>query len=340
MNPIPHTSGNTIGDLVRSGIYGEFGRFIFTYMTPDHWNSPLSAYGYEKTGFAQGLARMRELSESGQTLHFQIYSSEERLSSWDRDTVWLEYFPAPQPAPGQPYVLILPGGGFNRQWGFIEGQAVAARANALGYPAFVLYYRVKQEPLMPLPIHDLYRAVRFIGENAVRFQVDPARYMLGGFSAGASIAGCVLTERFGWEAGGIPRPSAVFLGYAPVRFDEFYRAWRDAPEGSPAKESGAAVLRRVGGPAFSMETLSVYDIPAQLNPDAPPVFITANRDDPVVPVVNSLALIDALERRGISRRVRIGRRGGHSYGLGNGLEVAGWFDEALSLFAEQTESSY
>ncbi len=338
MTFLPHTGENTIGDLVRSGAYGEFGRFIFTYMTPDHWTSRLSVYGYEKVGFEQGLRRMRELAESGRTLHFQVYSPEERLSSWDLDTVWLEYFPAPRPAENSPFVLILPGGGFNRQWGFIEGQAVAARANALGYPAFVLYYRVKQEPVMPLPVHDLYTAVRFIGENAARFGVDPSRYMLGGFSAGASVAGSLLTERFGWEAGGIPRPSTVFLGYAPARFDEFHRAWQAAPEGSPAKEGFAAVLRRVGGPSFSMETLSPYDLPAQLNPASPPVFVTANRDDPVVPVVNSLTLADALRQRGIPHRVRIGQTGGHSYGLGFGLEVEGWFDEALALFAEQISS--
>ncbi len=340
MTSIPHTGESTIGDLVLSNVYGEFGKFIFTYMTPDHWNSPLSVYGYEKTDFEQGLLRMRELAESGQTLHFQIYPREERLSSWDKDTVWLEFFPSPQSKQDMPYILILPGGGFNRQWGFIEGQAIAARANALGYPAFVLYYRVKQEPVMPLPIHDLYRAVQFIGENAERFGVDPSRYMLGGFSAGASVAGCVLTGRFGWEAGGIPRPSAVFLGYAPTRYDEFYRAWRDAPDGSPEKEGYAAVLRRVGGPAFSTETLAPYDISAQLNPKAPPVFVTANRDDPVVPVVNSLALVEALRKLGIRHRVRIGQQGGHSYGLGNGLEAAGWFDEAIALFAEQTESCH
>ncbi len=335
MAAIPHTSENTIGDLVRSGAYGAFGKYIFTYMTPDHWNNPLSAYGYEKVGFEQGLHRMRELAESGGDLHFRIYPEEERLSSWDKDTVWLEYFPSPRPAPNQPYVLILPGGGFNRQWGFIEGQAIAAQANELGAPAFVLYYRVKQEPVMPLPIHDLYQAVHFIGENAARFGVDPERYMLGGFSAGASIAGCLLTERFGWEAGGIPKPAAVFLGYAPARFDEFYRAWQDAPEGSPAKEGNAAVLRRVGGPGFSMATLSPYDIPAHLRPDAPPVYVTANQDDPVVPIVNSLALIEALKARGIKYRAKIGQTGGHSYGLGNGLEAAGWFDEAMALFAEE-----
>ena len=63
--------------------YGDFARFIFTYMTPDHWNNQLSAYGYEKVGFAQGLARMEELASQSAALHFQIYPKEERLASWD-----------------------------------------------------------------------------------------------------------------------------------------------------------------------------------------------------------------------------------------------------------------
>ena len=58
-------------------------------------------------------------------------------------------------------------------------------------------------------------------------------------------------------------------------------------------------------------------------------------DDPVVPPVNTLALLDALKKHGIPCRSRIGNTGGHSYGLGNGLEAAGWFDEAMALFAEE-----
>ena len=333
MTALPHSGETTIGELVQSGLYGEFAKFIFTYMTPDHWNNRLSAYGYGKVGFEAGLRRMRELAPQGEELHFSIYPEEERLASWDKATVTLEYYPTKNSGETLPYVLILPGGGFNRQWGFIEGQAIAARANELGYPAFVLYYRVKQEPLMPLPVEDMYQAIRFIDRNAARFSVQAGKYMIGGFSAGASIAACLLTKRFGWEAGGIPRPTAVFLGYGPMRFDEFYRAWEEAPEGSPAKEGGAAVLRRVGGPSFTMDTLSPYNIIDQLNPDAPPVYVTANMDDPIVPVVNSLALIKALKEKRIECRAKIGNTGGHSYGLGNGLEVAGWFDEAIALFA-------
>lgn len=334
MAAIPHTGETTIGELVQSGLYGEFGKYIFTYMTPDHWGNRLSAYGYEKAGFEAGLRRMRELAPRSAELHLPVYSEEERLSSWDLDTVRLEVFPADQPGPPRPYVLIMPGGGFNRQWGFIEGQAVAARANELGYPAFVLYYRVKQEPLMPMPVRDLYRAVRFIDQHAERFRVLPGNYMVGGFSAGAAVAACLLTERFGWETGGIPRPAAVFLGYGPMRWDEFYRAWEEAPEGSPVRRETAAVLRRVGGPDFTMETLRPYDIISQVDPESPPVYITANRDDPTVPVANSLELAKALREKGVDCRTKIGGTGGHSYGLGNGLEAAGWFDEAVRLFAD------
>ena len=324
----------TIGELVQSGLYGDFTRFIFTYMTPDHWNNRLSVYGFEKVGFEGCLRRIRELADCGRELHFRIYTEEERLSSWDRDRVWLEFFPARETEKRLPYVLILPGGGFNRHWGLIEGQAIAARVNELGYPAFVLYYRVKQEPVMPLPIEDLSRAVQFIDRHAASFGVEAGRYMAGGFSAGASIAGCLLTERFGWKRYGIPKPAAVLLGYAPVRFDEFYRAWQEAPEDSPEREGNAAVLRRVGGPRFSMETLAPYDLPRQLNPEAPPVFLTANLDDPVVPAVNTLTMIDALKDRGVKYRSRIGQKGGHSYGLGYGLETEGWLEEAMDLFAE------
>ena len=337
MAALPLSGETTVGELVRSGLYGEFVKYIFTYMTPDHWQNPLSAYGYEKAGFEKGLRRMRELAPRGRDLHFPVYPEEERLASWDKDTVTLEYFPADGGEGPLPYVLILPGGGFNRQWGFIEGQAIAARANELGLPAFVLYYRVKQEPLMPLPAEDLYAAVRFIDGNAGRFGVRPGRYMIGGFSAGAAITALLLTERFGWASGGIARPAAVFLGYGPMRYDEFYRAWESAPEGSSAREGTAAVLRRVGGPGFTMDTLKPYDIIGGLSDGLPPVYVTANLDDPVVPPVNSLALIDALRAKNVECVSRIGKTGGHSYGLGIGLETEGWFDEAVGLFLSRCE---
>ena len=54
----------TIGDLVLSGAYGAFADYIFTYMTPDHWDRSLGDYGFEKCGFLRGLHRMEELAAS------------------------------------------------------------------------------------------------------------------------------------------------------------------------------------------------------------------------------------------------------------------------------------
>ena len=39
MAAIPHSGETTVGELVRSGLYGEFGKYFFTYMTPDHWRN-------------------------------------------------------------------------------------------------------------------------------------------------------------------------------------------------------------------------------------------------------------------------------------------------------------
>jgi len=49
-------------------------------------------------------------------------------------------------------------------------------------------------------------------------------------------------------------------------------------------------------------------------------------------VANTFALMDALKERRLPCRARIGKTGGHSYGLGIGLEAEGWFDEALDLW--------
>ena len=59
------TPDMTIGDLVKSGVYGDFANFIFTDMTPDHWNCPLRDYGFDKVGFVPTLHRMEELAASG-----------------------------------------------------------------------------------------------------------------------------------------------------------------------------------------------------------------------------------------------------------------------------------
>ena len=57
-----------------------------------------------------------------------------------------------------------------------------------------------------------------------------------------------------------------------------------------------------------------------------------------MPVQNSRKLDQRLTELGVHHRTRIGRRGGHSFGLGTGTDVEGWLEEAVAFWQEQAET--
>lgn len=324
------TSDMTIGDIILSGLYGEFSDYIFTDMTPDHWNNKLSVYGYETVGFEKTLHRMKELAEDGKKHVYYIYSNEERMANWDKKNVCLLHFPSP--AENKPYVLIIPGGGLNRQWGLIEGQAIAAKINELGYSAFVLFYRTKQEPVMDKALEDMYEAIRYIEKRAKDFRVMEHRYILGGFSAGAILAQEVGTQNLGWRHQNVPKPEMVFLGYTACLFKEWYKKWESINDSNPEKEGHATFLRKMGGPKFTIKSLEKYQIPDYIDESYPPVYLVCNRDDQIVGAESTLCLERCFAELKVPHITRIGESGGHSFGLGNGLEVDGWLEEAVRFW--------
>lgn len=330
MNYHEITPEMTIGDLVKSKVYGQFADYIFTYMTPDHWNCPLKEYGFDKVGFVPTLHRMEELATTNENYIYHLYSEEEQLSEYDKQDPVFIHFPGPKP--NQPYAVVIPGGGLNRQWGLIEGLAIAAHFNELGYSAFVLYYRVKQEPLMPKPLEDMYQCIRYIEDHAEQFQVQKGRYIIGGFSAGATIAGEIGSTNLGWMTANVPKPEMIYLGYSAADMNGLYDAYMNAPEGSPARAGMAPFLKRIGGLFFTRESLYPYHLLDFMDASYPPVYITANEDDGTVPVVNSHVLDAKCTELGIPHVTNIGKKGGHSFGLGIGLEVEGWMEDAVKFW--------
>lgn len=329
----------TIGELICSGAYGIFADYIFTYMTPDHWKRPLKEYGFEKCGFVQGLHRMEELAAAdgkrGESFVYNIYSPEERLSEWDKAFARYLFFPPckieENPSP-RPYVIVLPGGGFNRQWGFIEGESIAASLNAMGYPVFVLFYRVKLEPLMPKPLEDLYRMIADIESRSNEFNIIPRHYMVGGFSAGATIVSEIGSINLGWETAGISKPKAIFLGYPSVSPIAFFKKYKQTFQNLDIQNGMEPFLRRIGGPHFSAESLEPYDLLSHIDTAYPPSYIVACEDDGIVPIHNSYQLDEKLTDLRVAHKTKIGCKGGHSFGLGVGTDVDGWLTEAVAFW--------
>ena len=144
------------------------------------------------------------------------------------------------------------------------------------------------------------------------------------------------SDNLGWKANNLPKPEMIFLGYTAQKMDFFYNIWANAPKDSSAHNSMNDFLSRLITGEITKEALASLCLENNISKEnCPPLYITANEDDPVVPVINSKSLIDTCHSKDIPVKSIIGSTGGHSYGLGCGLEVDGWIDDAINFWLTQ-----
>lgn len=326
----PVTENTTIGELCSREEFNPVSDLLFTNMTPDVWDNPLKQYGFEKCGFLETLERIAELTASREPYVYNVYPQSQFPAHEDKSKVKLVHMPGKSE---MPYVLICPGGAYARQWGLIEGLAIGARLNQWGIPCFVLYYRTAQKPLFPKPVHDLAAAIRFIEDHKETFQIQTDHYVVGGFSAGGHLAAEWGTTNHGWKTHGLKKPGALFLGYPSISTDVFFDAIPFLSGDSLSTASN--YLARISGESFTRESLQEYSIDYHMDSDYPPVFLTACKDDPIVPFASSQIFMDRLTQLHIPFETAIGEKGGHSFGLGDGTEVDGWLKKAVAFWNRQ-----
>ena len=232
----------------------------------------------------------------------------------------------------RPAILILPGGGYEHV-SRREAEPVALGFAAKGWAAFVLRYSCAPSPF-PVALREAALAMRFIRENAARFQVDPHMVAAMGFSAGGHLCGTLGTmydcpELVDIGPGEMLRPDALGLCY-PVTVSR-----GKTHEGSFRNVSG-------GHPDLS-DRLSLDTL---VRPDMPPVFLWHTRDDGTVPVYGTLKLACALEAAGVDFAMHIYRHGRHGLSTADALvyrsddlpevsdDVPGWLDAEIAFFDE------
>lgn len=96
-------------------------------------------------------------------------------------------------------VISICGGGF--AYKTIDGSPsggknIAERLNSRGINVFVLHYRSNPYKF-PIPMLDLQRAIRYIRYNAKRFNINPDKISLIGFSSGGYIASSFINQYMG-----------------------------------------------------------------------------------------------------------------------------------------------
>ena len=183
----------------------------------------------------------------------------------------------------RPAVLVIPGG-----YHFCsnrEAEPVAYAYLKAGYHAFILRYSLNEYARWPNPLRDYEQAMGMIRANAERWHVASDRIAVIGFSAGGHLAACAATMSR-------ERPNAAILGYPVIDGD----CAGDYLPGAP-------------------------DVIAAVDASTCPCFVFATRTDNLVPVENSIHLIDALCRHEVAFESHIYSNGPH--GLTTGDESLG-----------------
>jgi acetyl esterase/lipase len=227
-------------------------------------------------------------------------------------------------------VLVCPGGGYF----YVsprEAKPIADAFNRGGYNAFVLEYTVRPSesgPDQPLlgttPLADAAWAMAHIRENAAKYNLDPNKIAICGFSAGGHLAGSLgvywnKPAFFGGEkAAELYRPNALILCYAVISGSVYRHG------GSFANLAEDSLKGRA---PFSLEN--------HVSHLTPPTFLWHTFEDQAVPVQNSLVFAEKLIRYEVPFELHVYPHGPHGLSLATAEvcdpercdpHVGGWID--------------
>lgn len=180
----------------------------------------------------------------------------------------------------RPAVLITPGGGY-QYCSERESDPVAMAYLKAGYQVFILRYSIRENAVWPNPLNDYEQAVKLIRSKAEEWHVYEDKVAVLGFSAGGHLAGCAATMSEN-------RPNAAILGYAVTKKETIAACEPTAP-----------------------------DVVSAVDEKTCPCFVFATRDDQLVPIANSIELIQALAVNGISFESHIYAFGPHGFTTGD-----------------------
>jgi acetyl esterase/lipase len=222
-------------------------------------------------------------------------------------------------------VVIFPGGGYVRLAINHEGHDIGKWFAARGVVAFVVKYRM-QEYGFPAPLLDGLRAVRQVRKHASEWHIDPAKVGVIGFSAGGHLAASVATRHNVALGEADPlgeisaRPDFAILGYPVITL-----AGADAHAGSRN-----ALL----GDNPDPELVQDNSLQTRVKTDVPPVFMLHGVGDQAVPVGNSLAFFNEVQKHNKQSELHIYQTNIHGVGMIQGQGTVSSWPQALELWLE------
>src|ERR1017187_5101070 len=244
------------------------------------------------------------------------------------------YFRTPAPA-----IVEIHGG-----WWF--GGASASKVDGVGgcqffmrrrLAIFSVQYRLGEAGGFPQNIRDCRNAIRFIRQNAKRFNIDPQRIDVTGGSAGGhlSLMVAMVPENFpdGGPTPGLEGISARVSGsFSYIPPTDFVRFWNQGPEDATTNSDGTVTFRDAN-PAIpndfrphlrmlfhgvAPDTEAHQALHTRMCPmghvrkDVPPLLICDGEKDPIVPGLQGKELYERLRVVGADATYWMSVNGSHA----------------------------
>ncbi|MCW3808071.1 alpha/beta hydrolase [Plebeiibacterium marinum] len=206
-------------------------------------------------------------------------------------------------------VLICPGGGYSCLAWDHEGFMVAKWLNDHGIAGVLLKYRLPSDQIMEEknmgPLQDAQQAMRMIRNNAEKWNINPDKVGVMGFSAGGHLASTISTQ-YARDLQSTTdttsaRPDFSVLVYPVISMNKDY--------------THMGSRNNLIGKEPTEELVKQYSNELQINKETPMAFMVHSLDDRAVPIENSLNYYKALKANGVKGELHIFQKGGHGYGL-------------------------
>lgn len=204
-------------------------------------------------------------------------------------------------------VIICPGGGYGGLLTKREGTDVARAFAKLGIAAIVLKYRLPDDRIMKDktigPLQDALQALKIVNQNAGKWNINPNKIGIMGYSAGGHLASSVGTHY------GAPiienseniklRPDFMILVNPVISFSD---------------EIGHIGSRNnLLGTSASLEKINFFSNELHVNQSTPQTFLVHSADDTVVSPENSFRFYYALRQHKVNAELHIYSEGEHGF---------------------------
>jgi len=229
------------------------------------------------------------------------------------------YLPAKEKATGAA-IVVCPGGGYAMLAYSHEGVKIAKAFNEIGVAAFVLKYRLPNDAIMKDksigPLQDAQMAIKTVREGAAKWNLDPHKIGIIGFSAGGSLAALTGSHfndaKISNTNNTSLRPDFMVLMYPVISMTD------SLAHGGSRNNLLGLIPTSAQVKYFSNEQ--------NVSKDTPPTMLVHAEDDQVVNVKNSLYFYNALFKNGVEAAMVIYPKGGHGFGLNNKTTPDKWMD--------------